>query len=211
MSHPITSNLSGHHADSHLKDKTLSRREIARRLLQMELEKLPPDERRIVERFIDRGSVARHVMREFDERLTFGERLADRVAAFGGSWKFILLFILFLLIWMIVNSLVLVRQAFDSYPYILLNLILSCMAALQAPVILMSQNRAADKDRQQAKNDYEVNIKAELEIMQLQENLNELRDRQWQALVEMQQQQIELLQRILCENHQSDSSPNLTP
>jgi hypothetical protein len=117
MSHPLISDPSGHPADSHLKDKAPSRREIARRLLQMELEKLPPDERRIVEQFIDRGSVARHVMREFDERLTFGERLADRVAAFGGSWKFILIFVAFLIMWMIVNSFVLVRHAFDSYPY----------------------------------------------------------------------------------------------
>lgn len=175
----------------------INRRETARKLLRVELEKLPLEERLIVERFISRGRIARDVMREFDAQLTFGERLADRVAGFGGSWTFILLFIAFLIGWMIFNSLVLARHAFDPYPYILLNLVLSCLAALQAPVIMMSQNRAAEKDRMQAQNDYEVNVKAELEILQLQEKLNELREHDWVALVEMQQRQIELLERVL--------------
>ncbi|HWQ35466.1 MAG TPA: DUF1003 domain-containing protein [Blastocatellia bacterium] len=175
----------------------INRRETARKLLRVELEKLPLEERLIVERFISRGRIARDVMREFDAQLTFGERLADRVAGFGGSWTFILLFIAFLIGWMIFNSLVLARHAFDPYPYILLNLVLSCLAALQAPVIMMNQNRAAEKDRMQAQNDYEVNVKAELEILQLQEKLNELREHDWVALVEMQQRQIELLERVL--------------
>lgn len=175
----------------------INRRETARKLLRVDLEKLPLEERLIVERFISRGRIARDVMREFDAQLTFGERLADRVAGFGGSWTFILLFIAFLIGWMIFNSLVLARHAFDPYPYILLNLVLSCLAALQAPVIMMSQNRAAEKDRMQAQNDYEVNVKAELEILQLQEKLNELREHDWGALVEMQQRQIELLERVL--------------
>jgi uncharacterized membrane protein len=175
------------------------RRDTAERLLQTEIEKLPPYEQEIVERFINGHRVARDVVREFDEGLTFGERIADRVASFGGSWTFIFLFLTILVIWMIVNTFVLTQQAFDPYPYILLNLLLSCIAALQAPVIMMSQNRMSEKDRIQAKHDYEVNIKAELEILQIQEKINELRSRDWIALIEMQQRQIELLERLLSE------------
>lgn len=178
-----------------MKVSRVNRRETARKLLHVELEKLPFEERLIVERFISRGRIARDVVREFDEQLTFGERLADRIASFGGSWTFILIFIAVLVVWMIFNALA--RHAFDPYPYILLNLVLSCLAALQAPVIMMSQNRAAEKDRMQAQNDYEVNVKAELEIMQLHEKINELREHDWVALVEMQRQQLELLERML--------------
>ena len=175
------------------------RRETAEKLLQTEIEKLPSYERQVVESFINGHRVARNVMGEFDEQLTFGQRIADRVAAFGGSWTFIFIFLGLLVIWMLFNTFVLARGAFDPYPYILLNLILSCVAALQAPVIMMSQNRMAEKDRVQAKHDYEVNIKAELEILQLQKKINELRERDWTALIEMQQRQIELLERLLAE------------
>jgi len=177
----------------------VNRRETAKKLLQVELEKLPAEERLVVERFIDRGRVARNVEREFDEQLTFGERLADRVASFGGSWTFIIIFMTFLFAWMIFNTFALGAKAYDNYPYILLNLILSCLAALQAPIIMMSQNRQAEKDRLQSKNDYEVDVKAELEILQLHEKINELREQDWIKLVEMQQRQIELLERMLIE------------
>ncbi|MDX2040671.1 MAG: DUF1003 domain-containing protein [Acidobacteriota bacterium] len=177
----------------------INRQETARKLLRIELEKLPLKEREIVERFINRRHIARDVISEFDEQLTFGERVADRVAEFGGSWKFIGLFLSFLIAWMLFNTFVLVAKAYDPYPYILLNLILSCVAALQAPVIMMSQNRMAAKDREQAAHDYEVNIKAELEILQLQEKLTQLREHDWMALIEMQQRQIEMLQQLLSE------------
>ncbi len=177
----------------------INRQETARKLLKIELEKLPPKEREIVERFINRRHIARDVIREFDEQLTFGERVADKVAEFGGSWKFIFLFLAFLVAWMLFNTFVLAARAYDPYPYILLNLLLSCIAALQAPVIMMSQNRMAAKDREQAKHDYEVNIKAELEILQLQEKLTQLREHDWAALIEMQQKQIEMLERLLSE------------
>ncbi len=177
----------------------ISRRETAERLLQTEIDKLPSYERQIVENFINGHRVARDVIGEFDEQQSFGQRIADRVAAFGGSWTFIFIFLGLLVIWMLFNTFVLIARAFDPYPYILLNLILSCIAALQAPVIMMSQNRMAAKDRVQAKHDYEVNIKAELEILQIQEKINELRERDWIALVEMQQRQIELLERLLAE------------
>mgnify|MGYP002783934772 CR=1 FL=1 len=185
----------------------IHRRETAHKLLQIEIEKLPPKEREIVERFINRRHIARDVIREFDEQLTFGERLADKVAEFGGSWKFIFLFLAFLIAWMLFNTFVLVAKAYDPYPYILLNLILSCIAALQAPVIMMSQNRMASKDRERAAHDYEVNIKAELEILQLQEKLTQLREHDWASLIEMQQKQIEMLERLLAE---ADARERLT-
>ncbi|HQR31337.1 MAG TPA: DUF1003 domain-containing protein [Blastocatellia bacterium] len=177
----------------------INRPETARKLLQIEIDKLPPKEREIVERFINHRHISRDVISEFDEQLTFGQRVADHVASFGGSWTFIFLFLGFLVAWMLFNTFVLMQRAYDPYPYILLNLILSCIAALQAPVIMMSQNRMAAKDREQATHDYEVNIKAELEILQLHEQLTELRERDWITLIEMQQKQIELLERLLSE------------
>ena len=174
----------------------VNRTQTAQKLLQVELEKLPPEERLIVERFISRGRIARNVQREFDAQLTFGERLADRVATVGGSWSFIGAFVIFLIAWMVLNSVMLVNRAFDPFPYILLNLILSCIAALQAPVIMMSQNRQAEIDRMQAQNDYEVNIKAELEILQLHEKMNEMREKDIASLMDIQNQQSELLNRI---------------
>jgi uncharacterized membrane protein len=169
----------------------------ARALLQSEIEKLPDDERAIVERFVQRRQVSRNIVRDYDQSSSLGERIADRVAAVGGSWSFILVFLGCLIAWMVLNSLVLARAAFDPYPYILLNLCLSCVAAIQAPVIMMSQNRQGSIDRLRAENDYAVNIKAELEIMQLQEKLNGLRDQDWRHLLEVQNQQILMLQRLV--------------
>ena len=177
----------------------INRQATAQKLLQVHLEKLPAEERLIVEKFISRGRVARNISREFDAQLTFGERLADHVAVVGGSWTFIGSFGVFLVIWMCINAFVLLKNAFDPYPFILLNLVLSCLAALQAPIIMMSQNRQAEVDRMQAQHDYEVNIKAELEILQLHEKINELRDQDWANLLEIQQQQIELLQKMVAE------------
>lgn len=189
-------NLKWNNKFAKAKTAKVNRQATAQKLLQMELEKLPVEERLIVERFISRGRIARNIMREFDAQLTFGERIADKVAAVGGSWSFIGGFMLFLLVWMVINSVILASRAYDPYPYILLNLILSCIAALQAPVIMMSQNRQAEIDRLQAQNDYEVNIKAELEILQLHEKINQLREQDWAGLLELQQQQIELLQKM---------------
>src|SRR5213082_2346566 len=126
-------------------------------------------------------------------------RLADKVAAFGGSWTFIIIFVAVLLSWVLLNSFILARRgaAFDVYPYILLNLFLSMLAAVQAPVILMSQNRQGVKDRLDAAHDYEVNLKAELEILSLHEKLDELREMKWAGLIGMQQEQIRLLTQLL--------------
>ncbi|MET1023947.1 MAG: DUF1003 domain-containing protein [Pseudoxanthomonas sp.] len=179
------------------RSKAPDRLATARALLQSEIEKLPDDERAIVERFVQRRQVSRNIVRDYDQSSSLGERIADRVAAVGGSWSFILVFLGCLIAWMVLNSLVLARAAFDPYPYILLNLCLSCVAAIQAPVIMMSQNRQGSIDRLRAENDYAVNIKAELEIMQLQEKLNGLRDQDWRHLLEVQNQQILMLQRLV--------------
>ena len=132
-------------------------------------------ERRIFTHVLRRKRTSQDTTALFDAELTFGEKLADRIATFGGSWSFICIFMAVLLGWIAYN---LERPAgFDPYPFILLNLVLSCLAALQAPVIMMSQNRMAAKDRLDARNDYEVNLKAEMEITQLHEKLNELCER----------------------------------
>jgi len=128
--------------------------------------------------------------------LTVGQRLADRLAAFGGSWTFLILFFGFLAIWIATNLLLLTKEPFDPYPFILLNLILSCVAAIQAPVIMMSQNRQEAKDRIRAENDYSINLKAEIEIRHLHEKLDHLLMQQWERLVAIQQVQIELLEEL---------------
>src|SRR5215210_5907591 len=175
----------------------LSRRETAEKLLQTEIDKLPPYEREMADRFINGHRVARNVMSEFDERLTFGQRVADRIASFGGSWTFIFLFLGLLMVWMMFNTFVLAVRAFDPYPYILLNLILSCIAALQAPVIMMSQNRQEEKDRERAKKDYMINLKSELEIRLLHEKIDHLIINQQEKLMEIQQVQIDMMNDIL--------------
>jgi len=174
----------------------VDRRDAARRLLQRELDQLTPEERVVVERFISGGRVSRNVRRELHASRTLGERVADRVAAVGGSWAFIGCFGVVLVVWMVANSFLLAR-AFDPYPYILLNLVLSCLAAVQAPIIMMSQNRQAAVDRLHAENDYQVNVKSELEVLQIHEKLDVLRSREWALLVEQQNRQIEMLQRLL--------------
>jgi uncharacterized membrane protein len=132
----------------------------------------------------------------FERGLTFGQRLADRMAAFGGSWTFLMLFALFMTVWIGANSVALLTRPFDPYPYILLNLILSCIAAVQAPVIMMSQNRQEAKDRARGQHDYQVNLKAELEIRHLHEKMDHLLSRQWERLIEIQQVQLDLLTEL---------------
>jgi len=139
---------------------------------------------------------AKNINAEFETLLTFGERLADKVASFGGSWTFIIIFAVFFLFWMAANSLVLLWRPFDPYPFILLNLVLSCMAAIQAPIIMMSQNRQEAKDRMRAEHDYRINLKAELEVRQLSDKLDHLITHQWQRLLEIQQIQIEIMEAV---------------
>lgn len=147
---------------------------LAQRILDLGHEEIPKPERQVIERVAKRLAVSRNINIEYDKSYTFGERLADRVASFGGSWTFLMLFSAVIVGWTVVNSLMLAR-GFDPYPYILLNLFLSMLAAIQAPIIMMSQNRQAAKDRLTAAHDYEVNLKAEIEIMALHEKLDEIR------------------------------------
>ncbi|PQJ81886.1 DUF1003 domain-containing protein [Polaribacter glomeratus] len=130
-------------------------------------------------------------------KFTLGQRLADKIASFGGSWKFIIIFGVFILIWIFSNIVFLVNKGFDPYPFILLNLILSCLAALQAPVIMMSQNRQEEKDRDRAKQDYMVNLKSELEIRMLHEKIDHLIIHQQQELLNIQQVQVEMMEDIM--------------
>ena len=153
--------------------------------------------------------LSRDVNAEFDRELTFGGRVADRVASFGGSWTFIMIFGAVLLLWIVVNSLILMQRPFDPYPFILLNLVLSCLAAIQAPVILMSQNRQEAKDRLRAEHDYRVNLKAELEIRHVNAKIDLLLTHQWQRLMEIQQIQMDLMEELVEKRKEegNDSQP----
>ncbi len=159
-----------------------------------QIQKLDDRERAVVAALLSQNTIARDVDREYTGQLTFGERVADQVASFGGSWKFLGLFLGSMGVWIGVNLVEAVP--FDPYPFILLNLVLSCVAAMQAPVIMMSQNRQSSRDRLDAQHDYEINLKAEMEVMGLHVKVDELRDRQWAALVDLQDRQLKLLERI---------------
>jgi uncharacterized membrane protein len=168
----------------------------SQRLLGMRFRDMSAEERRVIEQLVRRSVTARHAPDTLGEDKTFGERLADRVAAVGGSWNFIVGFSIFLVAWVGGNSLLLTvlgLHPFDPYPYIFLNLLLSMLAALQAPVIMMSQNRQAAKDRAAAEHDHEINLKAELEIMGLHQKLEDFRSRE---LADLLAQQITLLQSL---------------
>ena len=160
-------------------------------------ERFGATERRIVNAAARRLATADDPNRAIEAQTTLGDRVADRVARFGGSWAFIIGFLTFLVAWALLNSLIGKATAVDPYPFVFLNLILSMLAALQAPIIMMSQNRQAQKDRQMATHDYEVNLKAEIEIMALHSKLDAIRTRQLKDLLTKQQQQIELLTRLV--------------
>jgi len=166
--------------------------------LEAEYRKLSEIEHAVVSKITRRGRVSGVVHKDFDAGMTFGQRVADRVARFGGSWPFIGLFGGILLVWMLLNAWLLRSHPFDPYPFILLNLVLSTLAALQAPVIMMSQNRQSEKDRLHATQDYEINLMAEIEIRDLHDKMDSLRFKQWHELWHIQKRQIELLEH-LCE------------
>jgi uncharacterized membrane protein len=162
-------------------------------------------DRELLEKMKNSELLARNIYAEDSEKLTFGQRLSDRVAALGGTWGFIISFAAFLFLWIATNVCWLTSNPPDPYPFILLNLILSCIAAIQAPVIMMSQNRQSAKDRQHAEHDYQVNLKAEMEIQQLHEKLDHLLIYQGQRMLEIQQMQMDAIEQILSrfEKHQS--------
>ncbi len=170
------------------------RRAYVEKLMQEEVGELGALEKEVVDSIVDDSLISENQEDVYEKNLTFGDRMADKVADFGGSWAFIITFSLVLMGWVAVNSWVLLAHPFDPYPFILLNLMLSCLAAFQAPIIMMSQGRKEDRDRLRAENDYQVNLKAELEIRQLREKIDHQLTHQWHRLAEMQQIQINLLQ-----------------
>jgi uncharacterized membrane protein len=172
------------------------RKDYVKEVLEEEIGELSALDKEVIESLHQHEILSSDLSKQFEKKLTFGERLSDRIAEFGGSWKFLITFGAVLLIWIVINGVLLVTHAFDPYPFILLNLILSCLAAVQAPIIMMSQNRAEARDRLRAENDYKVNLKAELEIRHLHEKIDHLLRRQYNRLFEIQQIQIELLEEL---------------
>ena len=148
----------------------------------------------VVESLHEQELLSENIGAMFARELSLGERLADKIASFGGSWTFLISFAVFIGIWIAINSVLMLMRPFDPFPFILLNLLLSCLASIQAPVIMMSQNRQSAKDRLQADNDYRVNLKAELEIRHLHAKMDLLLTHQWQRLLEIQEIQMELMQ-----------------
>jgi uncharacterized membrane protein len=182
---------------------------IASKLLGSSLGELDARSRKVVQHVAERRHLTRNLPEEFDAGHTRGTRAADAVARFGGSWVFIGIFATTMIAWVLLNSWVLSGQGhgFDPYPYILLNLFLSMLAAIQAPIILMSQNRQSQKDRASAEHDYEVNLKAELEIMLLHDKLDLLRDGQWRELLAVQGEQMKILQDLLRQQRTQPVTP----
>ena len=179
----------------------ISRTELARyrmiyveELLQQEHGEFTELDRQVAESISNQDTIAENTEEEFEEHRTVGEVLSDHLASFGGSWAFLISFFTVLVIWMGFNLFQGETSAFDPYPFILLNLVLSCIAAIQAPIIMMSQKRQEAKDRLRAFNDYRVNLKAELEIRHLHEKMDYLISKQWQRLAEIQQMQLEIMQ-----------------
>ena len=169
------------------------RHEYVKSLLEVERGELTALDNEVLESLRQQEILSRNPEEELQAGLTSGQRLADRVAAFGGSWRFLILFAVVLVLWIAVNSVALVMRPFDPYPFIFLNLVLSCLAAIQAPVIMMSQIRQEARDRLHATHDYQVNLKAELEIRHLHQKIDHLLSHQWERLVEIQEIQMELI------------------
>jgi uncharacterized membrane protein len=165
-------------------------------ILHKERGELSELDREVIERMDGGELISSNVAAEFEDRRATGERLSDWLARFGGSWTFIVLFAVVIVAWMAINVVATAGREFDPYPFILLNLVLSCLAAIQAPIILMSQNRQEAKDRLRSENDYQVNLKAELEIRHLHEKIDHLLNRQWERLAEIQEIQLEIMQDI---------------
>jgi len=177
-------------------DLNVFRNKYLQQMLEEEKGELTELDQSVVQSFKDNEILARNIEEEYAEKLKPGERIADKIAIYGGSWKFIISFAIVLTIWIIINSVVLLLKPFDPYPFILLNLVLSCLAAIQAPVIMMSQNRQEAKDRARSEHDYQINLKAELEIRNLQQKIDHLLTHQWERLVQIQQVQLEMMEEL---------------
>lgn len=153
-------------------------------------------EKDVIDKLSEHESVSANLEKDFAAKLSFGEQLSDKISSFGGSWKFIIIFGFVLIIWMVINTYVLITKAFDPFPYILLNLVLSCLAAIQAPIIMMSQNRQESRDRNRSEQDYKINLKAELELRQLHQKIDHLLTQQWERMAEIQEIQLEVLEEF---------------
>jgi uncharacterized membrane protein len=162
-------------------------------LLEEEKGKLSKLEKQVLKSLREQEILSENYLEDYEDQLTFGQRLADRIASIGGSWPFIITFILFLVVWTFLNSSIISQDPFDPFPFILLNLMLSCLAALQAPVIMMSQGRQSEKDRLKAEMDYQVNLKAELQIRALNRKMDQFMTQQWQRFIEIQQLQTQII------------------
>ena len=185
-------------ADGYVCRPCLNRERTAYLIAQLEQERgaLSAVEAEVSKKAAEHSAVAEHLEEQFQRDLTVGQRMADAVASVGGSWPFVVGFGSVLITWIVINSVALRTHPFDPYPYILLNLVLSCLAAIQAPIIMMSQNRSAVRDRLEADEDYKINLKAELEIAALHEKVDHLLHVQWERMVEIQQTQLELLTEL---------------
>ncbi len=172
------------------------RAQYIREILEREKDELSSLEETIAESMKNHELTAKNVNIEFDRQLSFGDRVSDRLADFAGSWTFIALFTVVLSVWITINAIVLVFRPFDPYPFILLNLVLSALAAIQAPVIIMSQNRQEERDRMNAEHDYQVNLNAEMEIHQLHKKMDHLLINQGERLLEIQKIQVELMEDL---------------
>lgn len=172
------------------------RREYLLKLISDEKGDLSNLEIDVINKLTEYESISANIEKEFAAKLTFGEKLSDVIASFGGSWKFIIIFGIIIILWISINTYVLITKSFDPYPFILLNLVLSCLAALQAPIIMMSQNRQEARDRNRAEQDYKINLKAELELRQLHQKVDHLLIQQWERMVEIQELQLELLEEL---------------
>jgi uncharacterized membrane protein len=179
-----------------LDDLNRYRHEYLRSILEQEKGELSALENGVIESLSKQEILSAHIDDEYESTLSFGQMLSDKLASFGGSWKFLILFACILLIWILNNSVFIFSKPFDSYPFILLNLVLSCLAAIQAPIIMMSQNRQEAKDRLRGAHDYQINLKAELEIRHLHQKIDHLLSRQWERLVEIQELQLEIMEEI---------------
>ncbi|HUV00058.1 MAG TPA: DUF1003 domain-containing protein [Bacteroidales bacterium] len=183
-----------------LSDLNRFRAEYVQSVIEEDKGQLSTLEEQVVESMKDQDLITKNLNLAYEQQLTTGQRMADKIADFGGSWPFIGIFGVVLILWMLLNSILLITKPFDPYPFIFLNLILSCLAAIQAPIIMMSQNRQEERDRIQAEHDYQINLKAELEIRHLHEKLDHLLMNQWQRLLEIQEIQMELMEEIAHKN-----------
>lgn len=195
----IQKNYTNVDSDSFIGDDQLLdvKKQYLNQLLASEFGELDELENEVIRSISENKILSEKIDFSFQETLTFGERVADRIAEFGGSWRFIITFFTFIMVWIISNIWWLSNKTFDPYPFILLNLILSCLAAVQAPIIMMSQNRQEAKDRMRSEHDYKINLKAELEIQLLHKKVDHLLIHQSKRLLEIQRIQTEMMEAVL--------------